>query len=312
MSDEKGPTADRAQFLLETLQECRGAWQEVDWRRSERDGQLYQLEQRWTEELKNLALAHRPQMSDGDYEELIQDLHKAWTTADPSVLDRWPEIVAPARHRLDELAPHVAEAVALEQQALRDAAPALKRLADQLQLWLQAVVNGDRHELDAWPQVLNAWRTGQSMPMREAAKVLQVSPAAIVQWEKGPAMGGRSPSQSRLIEVVGAMAATTIPPDTALQWHRRYLERMFGQPVPGWDGIIQSEAIGEADVNEHRHEEGADELTGRLVAAAESRSVRHLAVLVALAESPGVLDELLSLPETDPYARTRAALASVR
>lgn len=304
-ADQRRETVDVQ--LLATLEQCMSAWQAIDWARSQRDGRLDQLERQWTHELEELASAHNRTMSDDEHEELQDALAQAWATNDLTQLERWPELLSVARRDLDALGPQIAAAAELERQALDDTAPVRARLADHLHQWLRATLDGDTDAASAWPSVLHRWRTGMSMPMREAAEVLGVSAAAIAQWEKGAQAGGRAPSLTRLTDVVGAMTAIDVPPDTSLQRSRRVIERITGQQL-SWQVIEQRTAAEERSGYDLSMPDRA-ELDRRLHVAAAELDDRRAAVLVALAESADALSELAAMADRDPQAATRAALA---
>ncbi|MDP8928614.1 MAG: helix-turn-helix domain-containing protein, partial [Actinomycetota bacterium] len=128
---------------------------------------------------------------------LKKDLSEFFVAVDPNWSDlpgdRVKELLA-LRERFE---PRLKQAVAESEAALTSAHETLRgpqaELARRLRDWLEHVRQDETTntiEKD-WPRILRAWRQAIHATSREAAQLLDVSPSAIVRYERGT----RSPSR---------------------------------------------------------------------------------------------------------------------
>lgn len=181
-----------------------------------------------------------------------------------------------ARRRLVEL-----------DEAVRAAGVRLERpqaeLAARLQKWLEAVRSEamPADAIDSWPGILRSWRQALDLTTREAAKQLDVSPAAVVRYEKDPGQpGGRTPKLPNVAAMVERMASVLpLVPDSEERSGAEALADM-------WPELSMTELL-------DRFERPQAELIDSIEGALPGLTFRQLQLLASLATDHQAIDALL-------------------
>lgn len=139
----------------------------------------------------------------------------------------------------------LAELDAVVQTAAATLEPPHAELAARLRAWLDAV-RADAtpaHAVEQWPTILHHWRKALDLTTREAAAQLDISPAAIVRYEKDPGdPGGRTPKLPNIAAMVERMASVPpLIPHSKLRASVEAVTRLGGHEVTPTELIDQFE-----------------------------------------------------------------------
>lgn len=271
-------TAEDVKAAAEAFQtaqsQLRLAREQADLVREELRGKSMQKARRlWEDDDEQLHLA--------ESDDTVQAVQRYLLGGDPGDLE--PEVLSEFEDLRQKYLPRVEAAEAACRQVERTLEEPHADLVRELRTWYARARVEDEASLDEWATILRAWRAASDRTTREAAADLEVSPSAIVRYEKGT----RTASHQNIAAMIDRIEAIApIAPDTRLRELTRQLARNFYEDK---DATELLETQDSQPRQQAEHEELQEEIGEKIA----HLGLEQLRVVASIVRDSGAIDALL-------------------
>ena len=237
---------------------------------------------------KAMRIAHRLWDDDdedgfeiAESDDTVQAVQRWLVGGEPG--DLQPEVLREFEHLRPEYLPRIEAAETACLQIERALAEPHADLVREIRAWYASARAGQGASLDEWPNVLKAWRSASNRTTREAAADLEVSPSAIVRYEKGT----RAASRQIIAAMIDRIEATApVASDSRIRELTRQLARLGGYSEDDTE-LLERQDTGSRQQAEL--EELQDEISDKIA----HLGLEQLEMVASIIRDPRAIDALL-------------------